>query len=99
MGILTGVLGLLSTLAALNSFGDTCFANLDSDVDHVSIDKHPGPAFILLLVASVLKIVDIWAHCIVPVPEVDYWTPEGPGDDGDRSRRLLDTPELSQTVA
>jgi hypothetical protein len=94
MGIVTGVLGLLSTLAALNSFADTCFRNLDSNSSFISIDKEPGTAFILLLVATILKVVDIWAHVIVPVPEGEYWTPDydehGGVDSNSKTQKLID---------
>lgn len=74
-GIVTGIIGLISTLAALNAFADTCFRNLDSNLPNLSLSKTPGPAFVLLLVATILKVVDIWAHVIVPVPKEDYWIP------------------------
>lgn len=94
MGIFTGVLGFLSTLSALNAFANTCFRNLNPAVSSLSMDKQPGAAFILLLVATVLKMVDILAHVIVPVPEQDYWTPTGEAaaeDSGDgKTRRLID---------
>jgi len=77
MGIVTGIIGLLSTLAALNAFADTCFRSLDSDLPNLSLSKTPGPAFVLLLVATILKIVDVCAHIIVPVPKENYWTPGG----------------------
>ena len=92
MGILTGTLGLFSTLAALNSFADTCFRSLDSSVGYITLDKHPGAAFILLLIATIFKLFDIWAHVIVPVPETAYWTPDGEAVDSENSktRSLID---------
>jgi len=92
MGILTGILGLFSTLAALNSFADTCFRSLDSSVGYITLDKHPGAAFILLLIATIFKLFDIWAHVIVPVPETAYWTPDGEAVDSENSktRSLID---------
>jgi hypothetical protein len=77
MSIITGFFGLFSTLAALNAFANTCFSSVHSNLDELTVTKTPGAAFILLLVATVLKTVDIWAHLIVPVPESDYWTPNG----------------------
>ena len=97
MGILTGVLGFLSTLAALNTFADTCFRELSSSNGNIDIDKQPGSAFILLLIATILKAFDIWAHCIVPVPEQDYWSPDGNNsttqdmdDSNSKNRQLMD---------
>lgn len=98
MGILTGILGFLTTLAALNSFADTCFRELSPAVSALSIDKKAGAAFIMLLVATVLKVVDIIAHLIVPVPKQNYWTPTGAGADDDsdynvevKNRKFLET--------
>ena len=97
MGILTGVLGFLSTLAALNTFADTCFRELSSSNGNIDIDKQPGSAFILLLIATILKAFDIWAHCIVPVPEQDYWSPDNNNstthemdDSNSKNRQLMD---------
>lgn len=94
-------MGFLSTLAALNSFADTCFRNLSPAVSSLSLTKHPGAAFILLLVATILKAVDIWAHVIVPVPEQDYWTPGGATeeDSGDsKVRKLIDPTNGNSSV-
>ena len=81
MGIVTGVLGLLSGLAALNSFADTCFRSLGPKVSYISMTKTPGAAFILLLVATILKLVDIFAHVIVPVPATGFWSPNNEIED------------------
>lgn len=75
IGIATGLIGLLSTLAALNSFANACFRDLQPSVDNVAIHKQFGAAFICLVVATVLKVVDIMAHVVVPVPEDGYWEP------------------------
>ena len=88
-------MGLLSTLAALNSFADTCFRDLSSGVSYVSMDKHASAGFSLLLVATILKVVDIWAHVIVPVPERDYWSPDTDCSDDEsnsnsRTKKLID---------
>ena len=80
MGILSGVLGLLGTFGALYAFVDSCFLGLDSALPNLSLTKTPGTAFVLLLVAIVLKVVDIWAHVIVPVPKENYWAPSGAND-------------------
>ncbi len=102
MGIVTGILGFLSTLAALNTFADTCFRSLDSNLDELTVTKTPGAAFILLLVATILKAVDIWAHLIVPVPESDFWTPDSDPahEDGSdsKTRKLIDSTQNSSSV-
>lgn len=99
MGIVTGVIGLLSTLAALNSFADTCFRSLDSNLPNLSLTKTPGAAFILLLIATVFKVVDVWAHIIVPVPKHDYWSPSNdPSSEGDSKKRHLIDPTQASSV-
>ena len=72
---MTGLIGLCSTLAALNSFDNACFKELQPSVDFVTIDKQFGAAFICLVVATVLKVVDIVAHVVVPVPQEGFWVP------------------------
>lgn len=75
IGIVTGFLGLFLTLAALNAFAVACYTDLEPAQDLSTVEKYPGPALVLLVVATVLKVVDIWAHFIVPLPETDYWKP------------------------
>ena len=76
MGILTGILSLLGTLSSINSFADSCYRDIEPSIDNITLDKKPGAALIFLIVATILKLFDIWAHLIVPVPETDYWKPD-----------------------
>jgi hypothetical protein len=65
-GILTGIWGLGSTLVSLNSFAASCrrgLNNLEGQAWHV------GPGLAIATVAVVLKVVDIFIHCIIVVPE------------------------------
>mmetsp|Transcript_10104 Transcript_10104/g.16601 ORF Transcript_10104/g.16601 Transcript_10104/m.16601 type:complete len:304 (-) Transcript_10104:528-1439(-) len=78
-GIITGIIGTLTTLAALNTFADVCYRDFSVDVEGVKLEKSVGPAFYLLLFATLLKIFDVIIHFIVPTPEQGYWTPDGPG--------------------
>ncbi|KAJ1433827.1 hypothetical protein B484DRAFT_447022 [Ochromonadaceae sp. CCMP2298] len=74
-GIITGIFGTLTTLSALSSFAGSCYRDFDSATDGDTLDKKLGPAFYLLLVATLLKILDVIAHIIVPVPKAGYWRP------------------------
>lgn len=77
IGIATGLIGLISTLAALNAFANACFRDLQPSVDNISIHRQFGAAFTCLVVATILKVVDIVAHVVVPVPEEGCWEPTG----------------------
>jgi hypothetical protein len=63
MSIFTGIVGTISTLTALSSYADGCYNNLPS-----SVDLHLGPGFCCLLVATLLKPVDVVLHLLLPVP-------------------------------
>jgi hypothetical protein len=90
-GIITGLIGFFSTLGALNAFADSCFRDLGTTDPDLSMTKRAGPAFVLLLVATILKAFDVWAHVIVPVPERDYWTP---ATSDDKKSSLIDNNEI-----
>ena len=94
MGILTGILGFLSTLAALNTFADTCFRELGSNDSSVDLDKQFGPALVMLLIATILKAFDVWAHIVVPVPEQDYWKPGNNNSNGHITTTSIDSSKL-----
>ena len=94
MGILTGFLGFFSTLAALNTFADTCFRALGSNQSGVDLDKQFGPALVMLLIATILKAFDVWAHIVVPVPEQDYWKPGNNNSNGHITTTSIDSSKL-----
>jgi len=73
MGILTGVLGFVSTLAALSTYAGGCYHNLPTEYNGVRINYSLGPGFLCLLVATVLKIIDVVANVFLPV--VPYTEP------------------------
>ena len=72
---MTGIFGLVSTLAPLHAFATACVTQLQPCAGYVHISTQYGPAFYLLTVATLLKVVDVIAHIIVPVPEKGYWEP------------------------
>jgi len=87
MGIVTGILSLMSTIAALSSFAGGCNNNLPTNFNGKQIDYKYGPGFICLFIATVLKVVDIVANTFLPVrpysaeEEADYLCalPDPPG--------------------
>ena len=77
IGLLAGVLGMVGNLSAISDFGSNCMGSLHTNPgSDSSMTKRPGAALILLLVGTLLRVYDIWAHIIVPVPEEVLWTPE-----------------------
>jgi len=73
IGIVTGVMGLLGTMVALVGYSSNCFNKIDSSYGFTNVDKNLGPAFYLLLIATLLKVVDIAAHSLVPTPKEGYF--------------------------
>lgn len=68
---------MYGTLSTLSAFGNSCMGHLHTQSGVTSsLTKHPGAALILLALATLLKVVDFIAHIVVPVPELDFWTPE-----------------------
>ena len=68
---------MIGTLTALSDFGSGCMNELKTNPDMVSsMTRRPGAAFVLILLATLLRLFDIWAHVIVPVPKENYWTPD-----------------------
>lgn len=73
MGMVAGIIGLIITLVALNTFIVGCYDSIETSVDGARFTKHLGKAFFCLLGATLLKVVDVVAHFIVPVPKDGYW--------------------------
>ena len=71
-------MGTIGTLTALSDFSSGCMNALGPNSDVVSsMTRRPGAAFGLMLAATLLRLFDIWAHIVVPVPKENYWTPDG----------------------
>ena len=71
MGVLTGILGTLSTLSSLSLYAEGCMNNLPS-VDEAgnSYTWEYGPGFACLLLATLLKPADVVLHALTPVVKV-----------------------------
>jgi hypothetical protein len=70
----TGIVGFLSTMVALAGYSSNCYNMIDSSYGATDIDKQLGPAFFLLLIATLLKLVDVIAHSLVPTPKEGYFS-------------------------
>ena len=60
-------------MVALAGYSSNCYNQIDSSYDTTNVDKQLGPAFFLLLLATLLKLVDITAHSLVPTPKTGYF--------------------------
>lgn len=68
MGVVTGILGTLSSLSSLSAYADGCIHNLPTyDATGASISYHFGPGFACLLLATLLKPIDVFVHLVTPV--------------------------------
>ena len=72
MGVMTTTISMLTTLAALSSYLDQCYRELPSTFIigssvNVSMKYDVGPTVVLMIIATWLKVFDIFIHMIVPV--------------------------------
>jgi hypothetical protein len=84
-GIITGLWGLFSTLAALNAFGYSCRRSLDAISNQT---WKVGPGLGLAVAAAALKVIDVVIHAYVAVPNDPpshyHLKPGGKGLGGDK---------------
>lgn len=70
-------MGMIGNLMALADFGTGCMAKLHISPDITgSMTRRPAAAFAMICIATLMRLFDLWAHIIVPVPKVDYWKPD-----------------------
>jgi len=69
MGVITGLFGFGTTLAALNTFQLGCYQNLPLSLYTATFTYTLGPSFWCLFIATLLKIPDALLHAILPTPE------------------------------
>lgn len=69
MSLITGFIGTLTTLTALSLYADVCGRHLPDTVLGRNIDYEIGPGFVCLLVATLLKPIDVIINLLTPVPE------------------------------
>lgn len=62
-GVVTGIFGCVTTIIALSEFGQSCW-RIDAD----RFNMQPGPGFILTVLATLLKVVDVFCHLVLPMP-------------------------------
>ena len=74
IGVVTGLIGIGSTVQAMVSFGSACFHDLTPNSDAVSIDRTEGAALLCLIIGTGLKVFDVLLHLLVPAPDEDEET-------------------------
>jgi hypothetical protein len=90
LGIVTGIVGLVSTLSSLSSFRASCYDQIQNSYDIYSVSNQLGLAYYLVLVATYFKVVDILSHVIVPVPARGYFgSPPEEGEEGEEAGSVL----------
>lgn len=52
-----------------------CYGNFPDSINGSDLDVWLGPGFICVLVATLLKVFDIFVHLLVPVPKEGSWEP------------------------
>jgi hypothetical protein len=65
--LVTGVIGTLTTLIALSAYSKVCGYHLPDEIGGQSIDYEIGPGFVCLLVATLLKPIDVIVNLLMPV--------------------------------
>lgn len=65
-GIGTGIYGMLSTISAMQSFAAACVSALNDTSEELTVG--PGPGYYAIMLGALLKLVDVFIHIIVPVP-------------------------------
>eukprot|EP00470_Lotharella_oceanica_P001451 CAMPEP_0170173768 /NCGR_PEP_ID=MMETSP0040_2-20121228/7034_1 /TAXON_ID=641309 /ORGANISM="Lotharella oceanica, Strain CCMP622" /LENGTH=209 /DNA_ID=CAMNT_0010415099 /DNA_START=224 /DNA_END=853 /DNA_ORIENTATION=+ len=72
LGVVTGIMGFVTTLAAINTFVIDCRENLTTtDPNGNSITYKWGPSLVLLTLATFAKLLDVVVHLVLPVPSRD----------------------------
>ncbi|CAM9291643.1 unnamed protein product, partial [Ectocarpus fasciculatus] len=67
MALLTGFIGTITTLSALSAYAEGCYKELpDTDFNGDDITWSLGPGFSMLMLATILKPIDVILHLLLP---------------------------------
>lgn len=67
MAIITGLISFFTTIVALASYANGCYRNLPDQIFGEDVTYEFGPGFVCLLVACLLKPIDIIVNILMPV--------------------------------
>lgn len=84
MALITGFISTLSTMIALSLYADVCGRQLPDTVAGKNITYDIGPGFVCLLVATLLKPIDVVINLLMPVPQSQ------PDEHNNTTKSLLD---------
>lgn len=96
MGIVTGLFGFFSTLAALSAYNEACGRKLPTEMGTLELEWRVASSWILIFFAIIMKPIDAIIHCSVPTPVYkrqegyDGWAPP-PENEYDWVKRMPDT--------
>jgi len=80
LGIVSSLVGTLTTLSSLGAFYQGCTSNLPNyghaGNDVVSFSWHMGAAFSCFVIATLMKLLDVCAHVLVPTPQARHSIPD-----------------------
>lgn len=68
-GIVSNIFGLLTGLYSMRGWYTACYREMPEEVLSAEITWSLGAGFKLLIVATVCKALDLFAHCFVPTPD------------------------------
>jgi len=66
LGILTGIIGFVTTISAISTYTDACQNGLEDHTTGIQWVLGPGLAFLFL--SAAIKPFDVIFHCILPTP-------------------------------
>ena len=98
MGIFTGILGCVSTMAALSAYAEGCNKHLPGYIDGHSAAYHYGPGFICLVIATLLKAYDVMVHILMPVVPFDEGEYLTNSDGGNLTKKLSETDSRNVSI-
>lgn len=72
-GVLTSLLGAITSLITLDSFTTGCYDKFPNTYNGTDISYYYGPSFFCLLFATIFKFFDCFFNAILPVPAKGGW--------------------------
>jgi len=75
LGVVSGIVGGIATIFALQQYSDVCFNNLPEELispqtgETIGVEVTAGAGFILTLLITIGAFIDGFAHILVPCPE------------------------------
>jgi hypothetical protein len=81
MGKLSNIFSFVSQLMSLQAFRSACMMDLPDSLEGVKIEWSLGAGYRCLMAATIIKVIDLICHCLVPTPPERWQKPEKRIDD------------------